>query len=88
MGGHPLTDELREAERRLPAAQLPGDSAALEQLLDIGGHVRWCASRGAAAVHPHLDPRQRSWLARCRHQARMTATTSREAGITSHRQEG
>jgi ketosteroid isomerase-like protein len=31
---HTLTDELREAERRLQAAQLAGDIAALDQLLD------------------------------------------------------
>lgn len=31
------TDELREAERRLQAAQLTGDTAALEQLLDDRG---------------------------------------------------
>lgn len=31
---HTLTDELRETERRLQAAQLAGDIAALDQLLD------------------------------------------------------
>ena len=34
MTEHTLTDELREAERRLQAAQLAGDVAALDQLLD------------------------------------------------------
>ena len=34
MAEHRLMDELREAERRLQAAQLAGDTAALEQLLD------------------------------------------------------
>ena len=34
MAEHTLTDELREAERRLQAAQLAGDIAALDQLLD------------------------------------------------------
>ncbi|MGH3975783.1 MAG: nuclear transport factor 2 family protein [Pseudonocardiaceae bacterium] len=34
MAEHPHADELREAERRLQAAQLAGDIAALDQLLD------------------------------------------------------
>jgi ketosteroid isomerase-like protein len=34
MAEHILMDELREAERRLQAAQLAGDIAALERLLD------------------------------------------------------
>ena len=34
MAEHTLADELREAERRLQAAQLAGDIAALDQLLD------------------------------------------------------
>jgi len=34
MAGHTLTDDLRDAERRLQAAQLAGDVAALDQLLD------------------------------------------------------
>jgi uncharacterized protein DUF4440 len=34
MAEHTLTDELREAERRLQAAQLAGNIAALDQLLD------------------------------------------------------
>ena len=34
MAEYALTDELREAERRLQAAQLTGDTAALDQLLD------------------------------------------------------
>jgi ketosteroid isomerase-like protein len=34
MAEHTRTDELREAERRLQAAQLAGDIAALDQLLD------------------------------------------------------
>lgn len=34
MAEHTLTDELREAEHRLQAAQLAGDTAALDQLLD------------------------------------------------------
>ena len=34
MTEHTPTDELREAERRLQAAQLAGDIAALDQLLD------------------------------------------------------
>jgi ketosteroid isomerase-like protein len=34
MAEHTPTDELREAERRLQAAQLTGDIAALDQLLD------------------------------------------------------
>jgi ketosteroid isomerase-like protein len=34
MTEHTPTDELREAERRLQATQLAGDTAALEQLLD------------------------------------------------------
>jgi hypothetical protein len=34
MTEHTLADELREAERRLQAAQLAGDIAALDQLLD------------------------------------------------------
>lgn len=34
MTDHMLTDELREAERRLQAAMLAGDVAALDQLLD------------------------------------------------------
>ncbi|MGH3565484.1 MAG: nuclear transport factor 2 family protein [Pseudonocardia sp.] len=34
MAEHARIDELREAERRLQAAQLAGDVAALDQLLD------------------------------------------------------
>lgn len=34
MAEHAFTDELREAECRLQAAQLAGDIAALDQLLD------------------------------------------------------
>jgi hypothetical protein len=34
MAEHALMDELREAERRLQAAQLAGDIAVLDQLLD------------------------------------------------------
>lgn len=34
MAEHTSADELREAERRLQAAQLAGDIAALDQLLD------------------------------------------------------
>jgi ketosteroid isomerase-like protein len=34
MAEHTLADELRKAERRLQAAQLAGDIAALDQLLD------------------------------------------------------
>ena len=34
MAEHSVTDELREAERHLQAAQLAGDIAALDQLLD------------------------------------------------------
>lgn len=34
MAEHAVTDELREAECRLQAAQLAGDIAALDQLLD------------------------------------------------------
>ena len=34
MAEHTFTEELREAERRLQAAQLAGNIAALDQLLD------------------------------------------------------